>query len=111
MSVKGTSKLAAVLQKRMKNVNTQSQGVYVEFGTITSGLGLKIDSIPNVNIRKSEYYVCQGVKYVANYIKNNVNEATNIETDILKVGDRVLVAWTYDGEAVVIDKIISANSL
>ena len=89
MSVKGTSKLAAVLQKRMKNVNTQSQGVYVEFGTITSGLGLKVDSIPNVNIRKSEYFICKGVY-----------EST------LKAGDRVLVNWTYDGEIVVVDKII-----
>lgn len=111
MSMKGRAKLAAVLQKRMKNVSDFGTTVNAELGTITAGFGLKLDSMPNVTIKKGEYFVCRGVQYVANYIKNNVEDAKNIQTDILKAGDRVLVMWTYDGEIVVVDKIITASSL
>lgn len=89
MSSKGSSKLAAILQKRIKNLNNQSQSVAVELATITSGLGLKVDSLPNFTIKRSEYFICKGVY-----------EST------LQAGDRVLINWTYDGEIVVVDKLI-----
>lgn len=93
---KGSAKLASVLQKRMKRISNYGTSINAELGTISSGLGLKLDSLPNVTINRGEYFVCKGVKYV---------------TDILEPGDRVLVIWTFDGEIVVVDKILKASSL
>lgn len=90
---KGSAKLAAVLQKRMKNISNYVTSVSAELGTITTGFGLKVDSLPNVTIKKSEYFVCKG------------------DIDVLRAGDRVLVIWTFDGEIVVVDKILTASSL
>lgn len=95
---KGSAKLASVLQKRMKRISNYGTSINAELGTISSGLGLKLDSLPNVTINRGEYFVCTGVKYVTN-------------TDILEPGDRVLVIWTFDGEIVVVDKILKASSL
>ena len=111
MSMKGRSKLASKLQARMSNVANFNKGVNLELGTICAGYSLELDSLPGIKLKKNEYFVCQGVKYIANYLKSNVADANKIETKILKTGDRVLVAWTYDGEVVVIDKIITASSL
>ena len=108
---KGSAKLAAVLQKRMKSVSKYDSNVNSELGTITSGLGLKIDSLPGVTIRSGDYFVCQSVKNVTSFLKSNVEGAENIQTAILSPGDRVLVVWTYDGEIVVVDKILTASSL
>lgn len=88
---KGSAKLAAVLQKRMKSVSNYDSNVNAELGTISTGLGLKLDSLPGVTIQSKEYYVCQSL---------NVN-----------TGDRVLVVWTFDGEIVVVDRILKASSL
>ena len=73
----------------MKLVREHGELVASELATITSGLGLKVDSLPDFTMKRSEYFICKGVY-----------EST------LKAGDRVLVNWTYDGELVVIDKII-----
>lgn len=108
---KGSAKLAAVLQKRMKSVSNYGSNVNAELATISSGLGLKLDSLPGVTISSGEYFVCQSFKNVTSYLKSNVAGAENIDTNILKPGDRVLVIWTFDGEIVVVDKILKASSL
>lgn len=107
-SNKGASKLASVLQQRMAQVSKKGSGhgVTVEFGEIVQGDKLKIYSIPGAILDSGDYSVCQGVT-VRNDLKC-VCEPTPIKEEdyTLKTGDKVLVVWTFDGEPVVIDKVI-----
>lgn len=107
-SNKGISNLASVLQRRMSNVskNGTNHGVSVEMGEIVQGDKLKLYSIPGAILGRGDYSICQGVT-VRNDLKC-VCEPTPIkEKDYtLKTGDKVLVVWTFDGEPVVIDKIV-----
>lgn len=94
-SSKGASKLASVLQNRMAEVMKGSSSVSVDMGEIFSDNRLKLYSIPDAILDTNDYSVC----------------ATIQNTSKLKEGDKVLVVWTFDGEPVVIDKIIEASNL
>ena len=88
-SNKGISNLASVIQRRMAAVGNNISSVNAETGEIMQGNKLKLHSIPNAILKRNDYKVC----------------ATIQKTSPLKTGDRVLIVWTFDGEAVVIDKI------
>ena len=92
-SSKGGAKLASVLHERMKKTFNGNTGVIAERGEIVSGKKLKLYSIPDSILDRDDYSVCVTIQ----------NESP------LKVGDRVLILWTNDGEPVVIDKIIEAD--
>lgn len=81
----GASRLAAVLQERMKSVNNHEGDVAAELGNIGKNNGLRVDSLPGITMDTGDYSTCSSYKP--------------------KSGDRVLVIWTNDGEPVVIDKI------
>lgn len=87
-SNKGASSLASVIQRRMAAVTKGTSSVSVEFGEIVQSNKLKLYSIPGAILDRSDYSLCEGAK----------NE--------LKTGDKVLIVWTFDGEPVVIDKIV-----
>lgn len=92
MSSNGSSKLASVLQKRMKNVMARTLTVNAEMGSIVTGRNLKIDSLPEFNIPPDNYYVC------SRYIDN------------IRIGDSVLVIWANDSP-VVVDKVKKASKI
>ena len=94
-SSKGISKLASVLQDRMVKVAGRNSSISVEKGEIISGKRLKLYSIPDAILGRDDYMVCVSIQ------KENP----------LKVGDLVLVVWTFDGDPVVIDKITDANRI
>lgn len=98
-STKGASKLASVLQKRMSKVAEHKTSVCVETGEILSGYKLKISSIPGQVLDKDEYSVCSTVQQ-----KIPCQNSFPIQP-----GDRVLIVWTFDGEPVVIDKLVEAD--
>lgn len=87
-SSKGASRLAEILQLRIKAVMKRSLTVTAEFGAITGGKCLKVDSLPDYHLSRNDYSVCSA------YEKE------------MEEGDRVLVIWTNDGEPVVLDKIV-----
>lgn len=94
-SSKGAARLASVLQRRMEQVIDGNSSIPVDRGEIMGGKKLKLYSIPDAILDKDDYSVC----------------ATIQSTSELKAGDRVLVVWTFDGEPVVIDKIVEADKL
>lgn len=94
-SSKGAARLASVLQRRMEQVIGGNSSVAVDRGEIMGGKKLKLYSIPDAILDKDDYSVC----------------ATIQTTSELKAGDCVLVVWTFDGEPVVIDKIVEADKL
>lgn len=94
-SSKGASKLASVLQKRMAQVVNGRTSVIAEKGEIVAGRKLKLFSIPDAILDRDDYSVCYTVQ----------------QTRPLKKGDVVLVVWTFDGEPVVIDRIVEADSI
>ena len=107
-SNKGASSLASVIQRRMAQVAKKGSGhgVSVEMGEIVQGNKLKIYSIPGAILDSGDYSICQGVT-VRNDLKCTCEEnPINKEDYTLKTGDKVLVVWTFDGEPVVIDKVI-----
>lgn len=89
----GSQKLASVLQSRMAQVAGGSSGIVAERGEIMDGKKLKLYSLPNDILSKSDYSVCSTIEKTAS----------------LKAGDQVLVIWTNDCEPVVIDKIKEAS--
>ena len=94
-SSKGGAKLASVLQSRMSQMIGGNKSVPIDRGEIMVGKKLKLYSIPNAILDKDDYSVC----------------ATIQSTSELKAGDQVLVVWTFDGEPVVIDKIVEADKI
>ena len=94
-SSKGTAKLASVIQSRMEKVIHGSSSILIDKGEILAKKKLKFFSIPDAIIEKNVYSVCAGVQ----------------EARPLEVGDQVLVLWTFDGDPVVIDKIVQADTL
>jgi hypothetical protein len=94
-SSKGAARLADVLQSRMVQVMKHGSGVIVERGEIVKGRKLKLYSIPDSILDRDDYSVCMTV----------------YDARPLKVGDRVLIVWTFDGEPVVIDRIAEADSM
>lgn len=92
---KGASKLASVLQSRMLKVMSSATSISVDRGVVLTGKKLKLLSLPDVILDKDDYSVC----------------ATIQETRTLKAGDSVLVVWTYDGEPVVIDRLVEADRI
>lgn len=94
-SSKGAAKLASVLQSRMNKVSGRNVSLTAELGSIIAWKKLIVDSLPDVTLDEDDYCVCQTIN----------------ETSPLKNGDRVLVIWTNDGDAVVIDKIVEADEL
>lgn len=93
-SSKGASKLANVLHQRMRSVAERASGIVAERGEIMSGKKLKLFSVPDAILDKSDYSVCITIQN---------------EDNPLKEGERVLVVWTMDGEPVVVDRIMEAN--
>ena len=105
-SYKGASSLASVLQRRMAQVSKKGSGhgVTVELGEIVQGNKLKIYSIPGAILDSGDFSICQGVT-----IRNDIKctcDGRNSEDYSLKTGDKVLIVWTFDGEPVVIDKVV-----
>ena len=94
-SNKGASKLASVLQKRMAQMMVDKTSVIAERGEIVAGRKLKLYSIPDAILDRDDYSVCVAIQ----------------DTRPLKKGDQVLIIWTADGEPVVIDKIVEADSI
>ena len=94
-STKGTAKLAKILQLRMSRITSHGSCISADRGEIVSGRKLKLYSLPDAILDRDDYSVCYTVQ----------------ETRPLQVGDRVLVVWTYDGEPVVIDRLIEADSI
>lgn len=97
---KGAAKLASVLQARMNMVSSGMSMVAIEKGEILSGGKLKLYSIPDSILDKDDYSVCATV----------ARKLPCQKEFPIKDGDCVLVAWTYDGEPVVIDKVVTADS-
>ena len=94
-SEKGAAKLASVLQARMAKVSKRASTVTVEQGEIMKGNKLKLYSVPDAILDKDDYSVC----------------ATVYDTKPLKAGDKVLIVWTFDGEPVVVDRIVGADAV
>ena len=97
---KGAAKLASAIQGRMAEMIARNSSVSVEAGEILSDYKLKISSIPGQILDKDDYSVCSTIQRKIPCQKEFP----------IKPGDRVLVVWTYDGEVVVIDKLVSADS-
>ena len=98
-SNKGSAMLASVLQRRMSQVATGKMSVTIETGEILAGRKLKLSSLPGAILDKDDYSVCAGLQ-----AKMPCQDSYPI-----RVGDQVLVAWTFDGEPVVIDRILRAD--
>ena len=98
-NVTGRSKLAATLQKRMKDTNDYAKETNLELGNITASYGLKLDSIADT-IPKSDYMVCMPAISVSAEEKEGSTVSVNTKLN-LKENDRVLVAWA-SGEPIVI---------
>ena len=96
---KGSDKLASILQGRMSNVSSQNKGIIVERGEIVNGKGLKISSVPGATLDTDDYTVCATIRRTLPCQSGSP----------INAGDKVLVLWTYDGEPVIIDKIVEAN--
>ena len=94
-STKGVDKLARELQRRMNRSVAYGAGISAERGEIVKGGKLKIYSIPDAILDKDDYSVCYTIQ----------------DTRKLQAGDRVLIIWTNDGEPVVIDRLIEADSI
>ena len=111
----GTSKLATVLSQRMKRENESP--LVLDFGEIQGNGSLVTNTFP-VSIPKGEYSVCRHVGGLSFVIDKGSHEGHINQTDkyhtgshthtveppVIKLGDRVLVAWVQN-EAVVIDVI------
>ena len=98
-SQKGSAKLANILQGRMNNTSQRTVGVTVERGEVVSGHRLKISSVPGATLDKGDYTVCATIR----------RSLPCQGSSPINAGDKVLVLWTYDGEPVIIDKIVEAN--
>lgn len=96
---KGSAMLATVLQKRMSQVVAGKSTVSLETGEIMAGRKLKLSSLPGSVLDKDDYSLCANLQAKMPCQKSYP----------INVGDQVLVAWTYDGEPVVIDKILRAD--
>lgn len=90
--------LADVLQERMRSMSQYESVDNLELGTITSKMGLKIDSFKTI-IPKGDYLVCKSLKF--GKIKTS-NGDDSVTLPGLNTGSRVLVGWA-SGEPVVID--------
>lgn len=109
------SKLGGILAEQMRMQAQKSVPVFAELGTIKAGLGLALDSMGEIVIPKSEYFVDRllnmqnpmattepagdhthtaygGGTGTAGNHTHNINMPTKMQT--LKEGDRVLVIWT-----------------
>ena len=100
VSSKGSAMLASVLQERMSQVTKRNSSISVETGEILSGYKLKLSSIPGAILDKDDYSVCATIQQKLPCQKNFP----------IKPGDKVLIVWTYDGEPVVIDKLLEADN-
>lgn len=94
-STKGASKLASVLQERMKKMVDRSQGIIIERGEIIHDNKVRLYSIPDAVLDPDDYSVC----------------ATVYKVSPLKEGETVLIVWTHDGEPIVLDRIVEADKL
>lgn len=121
-SSKANSRLAFVLQSRMKEVSSYVSSPSLELGRITGTMGLKLDSFPD-EIPRSDYKICRtlalkdfsGTKTAVSDIAGDPPHSHSVKVTIpialtrvipvLKTGDRVLVAWA-DGEPVVVDVVV-----
>ena len=97
---KGASKLASVIQNRMSKVAARASGVVAEKGEILSGKRLKLYSLPDDILDKDDYSVCATI----------TQKLPCQKKEPINTGDQVLVIWTYDGEPVVVDRIVDASS-
>ena len=83
----------------MSEVAGQRIGVPLETGEIMAGRKLKLSSLPGHVLDKDDYSVCASLQAKMPCQKSYP----------IKAGDQVLVAWTFDGEPVVIDRILRAD--
>lgn len=102
----GAAKLAAALQKRMKNVNEHGSTLYLELGRITSSMGLKLDSL-STEIPSGDYMVCRSLRQssvTTSSVENHSHTVNVGNANSLSAGSRVLVGWA-SGEPIVIDVV------
>lgn len=95
------SQLAALFQQRMKEIYKYEHNVVLELGSITAGMGLKLDNFSET-IPKGDYLVCKSLRFGT--IRTN-NGDDSVTLPALKAGSRVLVGWA-SGEPVVIDIVV-----
>ena len=100
-NVKGTAKLAATLQSRMKKTSDFGSTISLELGTVTSKMELKLDNFPEP-IPNGDYLVCKSLRFGK---INTANGDDSVSLPGLKSGSRVLVGWA-SGEPVVIDIVV-----
>lgn len=111
----GTSRLAAVLSRRMKKENESP--LILDFGEIQANYSLVTNTFP-VPVPKGDYSVCRHVGSLKITVSDGGHEGHEGQTEryhtgehthvikapAIKPGDRVLVAWVQS-EAVVVDII------
>lgn len=106
-SNKGTSSLASVLQRRISMVGRGITGISVEMGEIVHGNKLKLSSIPGAILDRNDYSICAGIS-TRNSRKCVCEDSPSAGVNYsLKTGDKVLIVWTFDGEPVIVDKIVT----
>lgn len=102
----GSSNLAAVLQKRMKDINNYGSTVTLEFGRITASGGLKLDHFPTI-IPNGGYSICKSLlqdDVTTDAAEGHKHTVQLQKANGLKSGSRVLVGWVGN-VPVVIDQV------
>lgn len=79
---RGINKLANIIEERMNAHAAKAGSPQLELGTITNGLGLKLDSTPDIIIPKTEYMVSEWLTFDLNYpFERTLNEGEEHETE------------------------------
>ena len=112
---KGVEHLGNVLFQQMQSVNAYGNRTpATQLGKITSGLGLKLDSV-SYTIPASDYMICRSALLPSSTFESETSEehTHNIKMPScfrsIKPGDRVLVAMVGT-EPIVIDIVIPADA-
>lgn len=79
---RGINNLANVIVERVNAQIGKATMPILELGTIVGGLGLKLDSTPDIIIPKSEYMVSEWLTFDLNYpFERTLNEGEEHETE------------------------------
>ena len=114
MGNEGINKLAAILQRRMHDMNDNPQKL--DFGTIQSDMCLITNQFPQP-IPQSDYMVCRQLTLgsMDTPLTSTINSAEKTvlvpeKMRSIKAGDRVLVAWIGD-DICIIDIILPGTAV
>lgn len=125
MSGSQVEELGKMITAQMKSVYQRNSGITIELGTITSNMGLSVDSLGNT-IPKGDYmisrHLMQEMSVTTNSVALNTGETDGHKHAIsghshtatlpnklrgIQAGDRVLIAWAGT-EPIVVDIVISS---